>query len=236
MSRRPLPPTTPAAPPGPLLCLLMLLCIPAVQAERPAMAGEEIALYGTPTGVPACSSCHGTEGEGNPADGFPRLAGLPAPYLFAQLQALANGSRNDVMMSPVAILLTTPQRQQLSAYYASLPAAVTTQNAAPPIFAAGRELATRGNAARQIPACNRCHGSQGSGVGSAFPPLAGQSPVYLENQLQLWQAGQRPAGPLGLMPDIARRLSAEEVSQVAGYYSRLLRLPVPPLPMQRETP
>lgn len=238
MIRRPLPATAIATPLRSLFCLLMLLFTPAGEAELHGSTAADIATYGTPAGVPACSSCHGTRGEGNAAVGFPRLAGLSDPYLLAQLRALADGSRNNVMMSPVATLLNEQQRQQLSSWYAALPAArvATEQGSTPQPFAEGRLLAVQGDAARQVPACDRCHGSRGSGVGTTFPALAGQSQVYLENQLRLWQGGSRPGGPLNLMPDIARRLSAQEIQQVAGYYSRITPTATVPQSILREVP
>ena len=60
----------------------------------PALAdstGAAIAVRGTAS-APACIACHGARGEGSAANGFPRLAGLPAPYISAQLIAYAMGS------------------------------------------------------------------------------------------------------------------------------------------------
>ncbi len=46
--------------------------------------GAELSQQGR-EGVPACIGCHGAQGEGNAAAGFPRLAGLHAGYLARQL-------------------------------------------------------------------------------------------------------------------------------------------------------
>jgi cytochrome c553 len=50
--------------------------------------GETLAVQGR-DGVPGCAGCHGQKGEGNPQAGFPRLAGLPAPYIIKQLEDFA---------------------------------------------------------------------------------------------------------------------------------------------------
>lgn len=47
--------------------------------------GASIALHGNDRGAPECVTCHGAYGEGMPANGFPRLAGLNAGYLKTQL-------------------------------------------------------------------------------------------------------------------------------------------------------
>ena len=51
-------------------------------------AGEQLALNGR-DGIAACVGCHGANGEGNFAAGFPRLAGLHAEYLQKQLHDFA---------------------------------------------------------------------------------------------------------------------------------------------------
>ena len=72
-------------------------------------------------GAPACMTCHGANGEGNPAAGFPQLAGMGAAYLAEQLEAMANGSRVSPVMAATAKALDPAQRQAVAAYYAGLP-------------------------------------------------------------------------------------------------------------------
>ena len=62
----------------------------------------------------------------------------------------------------------------------------------------------------------------GSGVGTRFPPLAGQSAAYIAAQLENWQAGGRPPGPLGLMEAIARKLKEQDIQAVSEYYAGLV--------------
>jgi len=59
---------------------------PEILAAR--KAGAELAQNGR-EGVQACSACHGQNGEGNPAAGFPRLAGLHPAYIARQLRDFA---------------------------------------------------------------------------------------------------------------------------------------------------
>lgn len=85
----------------------------------------------------------------------------------------------------------------------------------------GAALAIRGRWADKLPACEQCHGPGGRGVGPDFPALVGQSATYLANQLTAWRTGARPPGPMGLMADVARKLSEAEVRAVADHYASL---------------
>lgn len=179
--------------------------------------------------APACQTCHGAAGEGVAQAGFPRLAGLGAPYLSRQLDAFADGTRVSPVMMPIAKALSAADRAAVSAHYAALPvpaAAVPTAPAAAPRAAlvpasVGATLATRGRWADKLPACEQCHGPDGRGVGPDFPALAGQSASYLSNQLTAWKAGTRPPGPMGLMAVVAKKLSEAEVGAVADHYASL---------------
>lgn len=183
-------------------------------------AGQRIAAQGTAAGVPACASCHGARGEG--AAAFPRLAGTGQAYLREQLEAFADGSRKSAVMQPFAQKLSAQERADVAAYYSALPPPFTAQD--PATVAPddrGPWLATRGRWRDQVPACVQCHGPGGSGVGADFPPLAGLPAAYLLAELQAFKAGTRPAGPLGLMQAVARRLSRADMEAVSSYYAGL---------------
>lgn len=188
--------------------------------------GKQISTQGA-NGAPACITCHGAQGEGNPAAGFPQLAGLGAKYLTEQLEAMANGSRVSPVMAATAKALDPAQQQAVASYYASLPSpwnldrlAATAMHPVKPADT-GAWLATRGAWDKNVPACNQCHGPGGIGVGQNFPSLAGQPAAYIAGQLRAWQQGQRPPGPLGLMPAVATRLSAADIDAVSAYYAGL---------------
>lgn len=201
------------------LGLLAATCSAAPPAADPA-AGARIASAGTSNGATACASCHGAQGEG--AGAFPRLAGTGSAYLRAQLDAFASGARKNPIMQPIAQALSPEQRSQVAAHYANLPARATAADTAPARSTdAGAWLATRGRWADDLPACAQCHGPGGSGVGEHFPPLAGQSAAYVAAQLQAWQSGARPPGPLGLMEAIARKLKPQDIQAVSEYYANM---------------
>ncbi|MBM2770825.1 c-type cytochrome [Burkholderia anthina] len=204
----------------------LLLAAAALLAGRAyaddATLGKTLATQGSATGVAACIGCHGAQGEGNAAAGFPRLAGTHAAYLSAQLAAFADGSRQNPVMQPLAKLLSAHERDAVSAYFASLPApaAIAAGTASIDPANAGAWLATRGRWSDGLPACAQCHGAGGLGVGTAFPPLVGQPAAYIAGQLNAWKHGTRPPGPMALMPMIAGKLSDADIDAVAAYYAR----------------
>lgn len=179
-----------------------------------------IAQKGAP-GVPPCMSCHGADGSGQAAAGFPRLAGLNAAYLQRQLDDFANGSRDNPVMKPTATALSEDERKALAAYYSGLP--IPAAPPAPSTSAAsnelGKQLATRGRWAEQVPACVQCHGPHGVGVGEYFPPLAGQPATYIANQLQAWKQGTRRNDPLDLMKHVASALDDKDIQAVSAWFA-----------------
>jgi thiosulfate dehydrogenase len=180
--------------------------------------GAAIAVHGTAGGVPPCIACHGVRGEGNAANGFPRLAGLPASYLRAQMSAFADGQRENPVMAPIAKLLNADETQAVSLYFAGLPTP-NLANSAPVSAGPGALLALDGRWSDKLPPCVACHGPGGIGVGTSFPPLAGQPAPYLEAQLEAWQQGKRHPGPLGLMQAVARRLSPSDIVAVSQWFA-----------------
>lgn len=192
-------------------------CLPALSHAVDAAA---IARQGNDKGAAPCMACHGDDGGGQAAAGYPRLAGLDAAYLQKQLEDFASGSRMNPVMQPSANALDAAERHALALYYSQLPLpsgqAVTP---APPAGGLGAELALRGDWSRGVPACVQCHGPGGVGVGAHFPPLAGQSANYIKAQLSAWQNGSRRNDPLQLMRHLSAALNAKDIDAVASWFA-----------------
>jgi cytochrome c553 len=86
--------------------------------------GEKIYRGGnSASGVPACMSCHGPTGVGDPLAGFPRLAGQHATYTRAQLESFRTEARsNDPkrMMRDIALKLTPDEMAAVASYIGGL--------------------------------------------------------------------------------------------------------------------
>jgi cytochrome c553 len=199
--------------------LLGLLGASAALADTPD--GATLAHQGNGHGVAPCLACHGPDGGGQAAAGFPRLAGLPQTYLRKQLDDFANGSRTNATMQPIATGLSDAERDAVAAYYSTLPVPSTPSANSPtgddvPL---AQTLATRGRWSKGLPACEQCHGPGGVGVGDHFPALAAQSSLYLSNELHAWQQGSRHNDPLQLMQTVASKLSDDDINAISAWYA-----------------
>lgn len=237
---------------GCIILTALLALVAGCSSEKPIgdiEAGKTLAAKGR-EGIPACSSCHGTNGEGNLQSGFPRLAGINANHLLKQLQDFARdlppsgvaiepvardysktprvysnktiftpGIRHDAIMSGVAKQLSDADKRNLAAYYASLAFTANPIKAEFETLDRGQDLAIRGKAEYGLPACVSCHAPDGEGFGADFPPLAGQPPQYLIEQINRWQRGERDNDPMGLMKAIADQLTDADKLNVAAYYA-----------------
>ena len=210
-------------PPNVLCIFVLLISTPFPAATAYAADGGQIAANGNGRGAPACSACHGAQGEGQPDVANPRLAGLDSEYLIAQLNAFAEGSRDSEAMSPIAKALTPDERQAVAKFYAgSVPPKIEESHKADDkTIASGAALANRGDWSKGLPGCGQCHGPAGQGVGKTFPALAGQSAEYIMRQLKAWKDGKRTNDPLHLMTGISSKLSDDQIAAVAAYYASL---------------
>jgi len=168
----------------------------------------------------ACATCHGADGGGDAASGFPRLAGLNAVYLQQQLQSYRDGTNKNPVMASMAASLSAEEIRDVASYYASLDPVSHAAAPADVAIETGEKLALYGDfAERGLPACVQCHGPGGHGVGSTFPPLAGQPFKYIVAQIEAWQSGIRANDALGMMQYVAGLLSGDEVRSVAAYFA-----------------
>jgi cytochrome c553 len=99
----------------------------AANVADPALitVGERLYRGGNKdTGVPACLACHGPTGQGNPAAGWPALAGQHASYSAAQLMAYRGKQRttdgDTQMMRNVAATLTDDEIKAVTSYIQGL--------------------------------------------------------------------------------------------------------------------
>lgn len=186
-----------------------------------AETGRQIVMQGNTKGATACLSCHGVDGAGNAAAGFPLLAGLNPDYMVKQLHDFASGARANVIMRPIAKALSTQETEQVAAYYAKQKVPYKASKVDPGLLEEGVKLVELGAWDKVVPACIQCHGPGSRGVGKHFPALAGQHARYIESQLNAWKQGTRKSDPNRLMKGIADRLSDRQIKAVAAYLASL---------------
>jgi cytochrome c553 len=209
---------------------LVVIAIGIGTLPRPAHAQGQPAQPQAPAAAQQCVACHGARGEGNPANGFPRIAGQSQYYIAKQLESYAAGSRQNPIMAPIAKGLSPEERDAAAAYYAAQDAAPPKSGAPAPQAQAsdrGRILATTGDNNRRVPACINCHGPGGIGEPPVYPYLAGLDAAYMTAALNAWRNGTRRNDGGQQMATIANALTPEDIAAVAQHYANL----APPKPM-----
>lgn len=193
------------------------LCAVAPAAAQAGNDGGDIFRHGW-HGGPACASCHGARGQGGVG---PRLAGLGEAYVLRQLEAFAQGTRNNALMQPVARRLDGPAMRAVAAWIATLEPNAGGRG---PKAAGERppRLVTQGDWSRGIPACVDCHGPNLMGDRHGIPAIAGQPARYLEKRLRAMRAARQPdALPARVMARVSRALSDADIRDLARAISRL---------------
>ena len=175
-----------------------------------------------------CTACHGPNGNSvNPE--WPRLAGQSAVYISEQLKLFKTQVRANPVMMPMASGLSDQDVSDVAVYYEAQ--TLEGLEADPSYWKAGEALYTRGDRARNIPACAACHGPGGRGnLAAGYPALRAQQSVYVVKQLNDYASGTRypgaknPAQPSrngAMMLTIAKRLTPEDIRNVASYVQGL---------------
>ncbi|MBC3766629.1 c-type cytochrome [Neptunicella marina] len=203
------------------LCLLVCLSlgfVTSANAVGDAEAGKAKAA--------TCAACHGADGN-SVVDMYPKLAGQHAEYIIKQLHDFRAASksggeegRNDPVMNGMAAPLSDQDIEDLAAYFSGQKAkeGTTPEN----VVEQGNKLFRGGDAEKRLAACAACHGPRGNGMGLAgFPDISGQHATYIKTQLEKFRSGARANDPNGMMQDIAKHLSDEDIEILSKYVGGL---------------
>ncbi len=183
--------------------------------------GAVIAAQGTRSGAPACAQCHAFNGSSDGSGAFPRIAGQSTYYLMRQMRDFSSNVRANAIMSPIAKALSPDDIADAAAYYAGVNAPfLPLASAAPALIQRGEQLAKVGSAAKDLQACDNCHGPGGIGIPPAIPYLAGQYAQYIAFELKMWQRGYRRNSPETMFM-IARKLDDQDIAALAAYYQQV---------------
>lgn len=186
----------------------------------------------------ACAICHGEHGEGASEGGeyYPHLAGKPAGYLLAQMQAFRDGRRHYPRMIYLMQYMDDAWLGEIAQWYAAQPAHTQrVHHGASALDAAARaraeSLVYEGDPARGLPACASCHGERLTGVEPGIPALVGLPTDYLIAQLGGWITGARVSRQPDCMADIARQIDPADIRLLSTWLAEQSANPAePPMP------
>ena len=186
------------------IAVIAVTAVTAAQAESPAVRN--------------CTWCHGGSARGyTPA---PQLAGQRPQYLENQLAAFIRHTRDNpqskLYMWGATANLNPQTVRNLATYFAAL-APRAANDGDPELAALGRTIYQEGMPNSNIVACVVCHGPNAEGVRD-IPRLGGLAYSYLKRRLRQWGEGYS-AGTAPPMPDIASKLSSQQVEALASYLS-----------------
>jgi cytochrome c553 len=103
------------------------LAVAALAAALAASAAAAADLTaGKAKAKEVCAACHGEDGNSATPD-YPKLAGQHQDYLAKALRDYKSGLRKNPIMAGFASGLSRQDIENLAAYYASLPRAVTAK-------------------------------------------------------------------------------------------------------------
>jgi cytochrome c553 len=185
----------------------------------------------------ACGGCHGEKGLGMDAMGAPRLANIGQIYVIKQLAEFAADKRTPsgagAAMNGIAKALNEQDSRDVAAYldtfkYETEPSdlkSIAADGGKVGDPETGKIIATKG-VKRLVPACQDCHGF--SGRAPHIPAIHQQKYVYLVNQLNSFRDGSRANDPMvnkvGIMRGIAKKLSDENIADIAAFLSTVTSL------------
>ncbi len=193
--------------------------------------------------VPACNSCHGSDGLGDDNLGTPRVAGQIYQFLYKQLDDYANDLRQDTVMYVMnanAKGLEPNDRRDVSAYMNSLGKVDTGKQLR--VASGGSDMAALkemgvelgqshigkvmvlyGVPERGIPSCYACHGYNGRGVEPMYPKINEQKFGFLVQQLKNFRDGSRDNDPMSQMRNVAKNMTDEDILNVSTYLTQAPR-------------
>lgn len=167
----------------------------------------------------ACGSCHSLDGVSiDPTQ--PHLAAQHVIYLYNELNAYKDGSRDDGSMREAVAFLSDNALRKVSIYYSSLVAPTatarptTSDGAQPDPDFAANDPVQLGQAAAA--GCVGCHGPGGNSQVPGMPNLTAQAPEYFTAAILAYQSGGRPGN---MMTGLAVSIDEEPIQNMALYYA-----------------
>lgn len=206
-----------------LAVFVSLVAVAEAPTPPPTATTAPISAFAkAPAKSEVCAACHGVDGNSTVGI-WPKLAGQHEDYIIKELKEFRKGEkggRNDPSMVAMAQGLSDEDIQELASFYAAQKA--SPGGAKSELLRIGEKIYRGGNLKTGVTACIACHGPTGDGnIPAKYPKLSGQQAEYTAAQLKKFRTSTRSSDPNGIMRDIAKRMSDEEIQAVSEYASGL---------------
>jgi cytochrome c553 len=185
----------------------------AVLAATPVMAADGKALFADK----GCTACHGEDARTPFQEGFPKLGGQNADYVFQQLKDFKAGLRTNAQaetMKSTVDDIAEPDLRALADYLGSLgpfvpaTAQIPADHPGKPLF--------------MTKTCVACHGKDGKKpLLKSYPALAGQDKAYLVRQMLDIGAATRSNGGTAAMQPVMHLVSNPEIDAIADFLANV---------------
>lgn len=190
--------------------LLATVTVLGIMAAGPALAIDGKQLFADK----GCTACHGEDAATPLQEGYPRLSGQNADYVFNQLKDIKSGARANGQtaetMKPMVEDLSEGDMRALADFLGTLPRPSTIQAASP-----GKQL-------YMTKTCVACHGKDGiKPILKTYPSLAGQDKAYIVAQAKDIQGATRKNGGSNAMQPVMHLVSDQELDSIAEFLANV---------------
>jgi len=186
----------------------------ALATASPALAADGKALFADK----GCTACHGEDAKTPIQEGYPKLAGQNADYVFQQLTDIKAGKRANgavaEVMKPILDDTAEADLRALADYIGGLPR-FTPATAAGPADKPGKQLYL-------TKTCIACHGKEGGKpVLKSYPAIGGQDRAYIAQQMKDIKSAARANGATNAMQPVMHLVTEPEIDAIAEYLSNV---------------
>ncbi len=209
---------------SPLSLALALIALNATAISGHAEQAGRASSNQLQAKIEYCETCHGINGRGfRGAYPMPRLAGQQTEYLENQLRAFVERRRISPTRLNDAHVLSPAMLKDVSSHFKQSDPK-PKGNVPKHLVDAGKKIYEEGVPGANVAPCASCHGPDAKGDGS-IPRLGGQLHDYTAQKLMNWdkERGQdrNKLEASATMEQIARGLTAQQISAVAAYLNSL---------------
>ncbi|WP_084419299.1 Lcl domain-containing protein [Photobacterium sp. J15] len=166
--------------------------------------------------------CHRPAKEEVPETLSPKLEGLDPQYLLEQWVDMDNERHAGISSQMKEIVYANSIRDMAST---AIVLGERTMSWNPDPEVVKSEAYARGKT-KYDGACKFCHGDQGASSNPKYPPIKGQMPAYLFEQLTSYRDGKRTNRNAPIMVPFAKMLSEEDYKDIIAYVSGKEYIPV----------